>query len=351
MLKAKILSKSTSYFAILALIAILFASCIWGKSPYYVDVTNIKADLKIKRFDRDVQKLDLNNFNQGVQELEKKYPKFYPVFKTEVFGWNQKPNTKNDSLFAVQFNTLMSDPYVQEVYDSVQNHFGDFSPYEAELEKAFKHFKYYFPNRQLPEVVTFVSNFTYASFTIDSSILAIGLDMFLGDTFKYYKSVFPEYLTQTLKPEYLTANCMNVVGSMVYDATPDDNKLISAMIAAGKELHFVDRMMPSAPDYVKIGYTPEKLQWCKDNEAQIWNFFVEKDLLFNTNQAETGKLMSPGPFTAGMPPASPGKIGVWVGWQIVRRFMLNNPDVTLDELMTQYSAQSILQGSKYKPTF
>lgn len=350
MWNTSMIGENTSSLTIVLLICSLFASCDWGRNPHYVDVSNIQVELEIKHFEKDLGKLNPENFKEDLAELEAKYPKFYPVFKSEIFGWN-RASRANDSLFNQQFALYLQDPYAREVYDSIAHKFADFSKIEAELEKAFKHYKYYFPDREIPQIVSFVSNFTYASFTIDSSVLAIGLDMFLGKDFKYYQSLFPTYLSETLSPEYLTASCMNVVGSMVFEPELDDNKLISAMISAGKELYFVDRMLPDAPDYVKIGYTPEKLEWCKENEAQIWNFFIEKDLLFKTNNAETAKLMNPGPSTAGMPNKSPGKIGVWVGWQIVRRFMLNNPDVEFEELMTQYSAQSILQGSKYKPNF
>ncbi|MEX0813859.1 MAG: hypothetical protein WD048_16695 [Chitinophagales bacterium] len=337
--------KNTGSFSILLLIAVLFTACDWGNTPYKVDVTNIQADLKIKRFEKDLRQVaDTNQFSESLKILEADYPVFFPVFKSEIFGWHKE----NDSAFVADFRAFVFDPYVQEVYDTVEFRFGNFSKYEAELQKAFKHYKYYFPEREIPEIVTFVSNFTYASFTIDSSVLAIGLDMFLGDTFKYYSSIFPEYLTQTLKPEYLTANCMNVVGSMVYDISPENNALLSAMISAGKELHFIDRMMPSAPDYQKIGYTPEQTKWCKENEGQIWNFFIEKDLLFNTNQSETKKFMSPGPSTPGMPKDSPGKIGVWTGWQIVRSYVLKNPETKLDELM-ELKPEEILSGSRYKP--
>lgn len=338
--------KNTFSFSILLLFTVLLSSCEWGGNPYKVDVTNIQADLKIERFEKDLYNADTSKFQESLKKLENAYPSFYPIYKAQIFGWNKQ----NDSLFVKQFREFVYDPYVREVYDTVEAHFGDFTTQEAELKEAFKHFKYYFPSREIPKIVTFVSNFTYASFTIDSSILAIGLDMFLGDTFKYYSSIFPVYLSATLKPEYLTANCMNVVGSMVYEIEPDNNTLLSSMISAGKELHFIDRMMPEAADYRKIGYTSEQAKWCKENEGQIWNFLIEKDLLFNTNQSETAKFMNPGPSTPGMPNDSPGKIGVWVGWQIVRNFMLKNPEISMDELM-KLESERILQGSKYKPTF
>ncbi|MDF1518362.1 MAG: gliding motility lipoprotein GldB, partial [Lutibacter sp.] len=45
---------------------------------------------------------------------------------------------------------------------------------------------------------------------------------------------------------------------------------------------------------------------------------------------------------------SPGRIGVWLGWQIVSAYMTNNNDVTLQQLL-QTDAEEIFNKSKYKP--
>ena len=44
---------------------------------------------------------------------------------------------------------------------------------------------------------------------------------------------------------------------------------------------------------------------------------------------------------------SPGRIGVWIGWQIIKSYMKNN-DVTLQKLMDT-SPEIIYNKSKYKP--
>jgi uncharacterized protein YjaZ len=44
---------------------------------------------------------------------------------------------------------------------------------------------------------------------------------------------------------------------------------------------------------------------------------------------------------------TPGRVGTWVGWQIVRSFM-NNNDVTLQQAL-QMDTMELFQKSKYKP--
>ena len=43
------------------------------------------------------------------------------------------------------------------------------------------------------------------------------------------------------------------------------------------------------------------------------------------------------------------KGAAWLGWQIVRKYMEENPKVTLAQLMAEKNAQKILTESKYKP--
>ncbi|RYD80660.1 MAG: gliding motility lipoprotein GldB, partial [Sphingobacteriales bacterium] len=61
--------------------------------------------------------------------------------------------------------------------------------------------------------------------------------------------------------------------------------------------------------------------------------------------------LSDGPFTPGLGEnrESAPKLGVWTGWQIVRKYMKENPKITLQDLMADNDAQRILNLSKYKP--
>jgi uncharacterized protein YjaZ len=44
---------------------------------------------------------------------------------------------------------------------------------------------------------------------------------------------------------------------------------------------------------------------------------------------------------------SPGRVGQWIGWQIVRSFMQNNK-VSMQE-MIKMDAKELFEKSKYKP--
>ena len=61
------------------------------------------------------------------------------------------------------------------------------------------------------------------------------------------------------------------------------------------------------------------------------------------------KYTAEGPFTAAFSKESAPRIGYWIGWQIVRQYMKNNPEVTLQDLINETDSQLLLSKSKYKP--
>ncbi len=108
-------------------------------------------------------------------------------------------------------------------------------------------------------------------------------------------------------------------------------------------------MLPGFPDHMKIGYSEQEYKWCQENESNIWAFMIENDLLYTADFMAVKKFISEGPFTSGFDEASPGRIGVWLGWQIIKKYMQKNPQVKLQQMLNTTDAQSILQNSAYKP--
>ena len=49
-----------------------------------------------------------------------------------------------------------------------------------------------------------------------------------------------------------------------------------------------------------------------------------------------------------MPDASPGNIGTWIGWQIVKKYAAEHPEVTPEKMM-RLDPRKIFQDAKYKP--
>lgn len=336
--------KSYKSLGILLLIAVLPA-CQCGKNRKNADLHGIEVHLSVKRLDRVLFQLGTDSIGAKLKVLNEKYNGFISFYAATILGLGNQ--VQRDSTMD-NLAHYLNDPYVLEVRDSCAKTFSDFTPYEKELEQAFRYFKYYFPEKKIPEIVTFISNFSYSAITYDTLYLGIGLDMYLGKDFKYYHDLYPVYLYEKFTPEYLAANCMKAVATQHFKIEPHNNTLLGEMIASGLVLYFTDLMLPAADDYKKITYQPEDIQWCMMSEPEIWKFFVDKQLLYSTDNLQNRQYVNPGPAASGMPREAPGNVGAWIGWQIVRAYAKKFPDVKFEDLL-KVEPQEMLVKSGYKP--
>jgi hypothetical protein len=77
---------------------------------------------------------------------------------------------------------------------------------------------------------------------------------------------------------------------------------------------------------------------------------IKYELLYKTDRQIISDFMNISPVTPGMPSEAPGMLGVWVGWQIVKKYMELNPKTSLEDLFRMTDGRVILEGSKYKPS-
>ena len=337
-----------SYFSTFkALITlVLFTSVIsCGNDPLDVDVSKVKVDLKVNRFDQDLFKHTASITPNDVTELHQQYGFFFQDFTESVIniGSVKNPNINE------QLNAFVNDSYIQEIKKDVTNAYPDFTSYHTQLEDAFTYYKYYFPKQTTPTVITYISGFNYAIVT-DDEYLGIGLDMFLGNKYDAYKQLgLPQYKSAFMNKESLVASAMLGWVSTEFEMKEKNADLLTEMIHQGKTIYLLDALMPTAPHTVKISYTESQLAWCNGNEEQVWFYFIDNDLLYTKETTEIIKYMGEAPFIQGFPEGSPGRIGHWIGWQIVKAYMKNNPTITVEELMNHNDAQRLLNESKYKP--
>jgi hypothetical protein len=209
--------------------------------------------------------------------------------------------------------------------------------------------KYYFPEEKTPRVITLVNEVLIdkkAFYTND--LILISLDTYLGKNHKFYEP-FTEYQKANLEPHQILPD---LVTNFAYRkiVPSQDKTLISEMIYYGKLHYLKDLLLPETPNYQKIGYTAIQEKFCIENEFQMWSYLVDEKLLYDNNIKNYQRFIEDGPFTKfylEIDRESPGRIGQWLGWQIVKSYMENN-DATLDQLL-KTEPTVIFNKSKYKP--
>ncbi len=331
------------FFIVISLFVII-NSCNCNKNKKKIDVSHIEIEIIIHRFEQELFNLPINNFEEEAIKLKNKYPVFFKLYIEDILRLRRSNSIKNLKLF-------ITNEYIKGLYDTCQSKYDIISDIKSDLKNALRYYKYHFHEEKIPTIYTFISEFGYGVITADS-ILGIGLDMFLGENYKYYPSIgLPEYIIKKLKKEFIVPSCITALLQKKYEMDINENLLLNKMVYHGKILYCLDQILPDVPDYIKIGYTKEQMKWCEKNEANIWTYVLDRDLLYETDILKYQKYINDGPTTPGMPPESPGNIGSFVGWQIIRKFIAENPDVSLIKLMEDknYTGQNILNQSKYKP--
>lgn len=328
---------------VILLLSISLFSCNTNKLK--IDVSDIEVNIKIKRFHDELYNADINNIENTIEVLQNKYSKFYKLFNHKIIEIGGA-NSKN---YPHYFIIFLSDYTVNELMNEVNKEFVAMENIEQKLNNSFKHYKYYFPEKEIPEIITFVSGFNQ-SIVIDENLLAIGLDKYLGAENHLYNYLgVPNYKTKNMHQEKIVSDCMRAIALTEFEYNDSVDNLVANMIYQGQIMYFVNAMLPYETYDLIIGFSEDELTWCKSNEKQIWTFFVEEKLLFSSEYMQIKKYVDDAPFTSTFSHDSPGRTGVWIGWQIVRSYMKSNSNINLRELMHETNYQEILNKSRYKP--
>ncbi|MDE1205759.1 gliding motility lipoprotein GldB [Tenacibaculum larymnensis] len=315
---------------ILALVALVFInlSCKNDESNKLdVDVSTINVNVDIDRFDVDFYTTKQNELNKA----KEKYPMLFPPQPDSV--WVNKINNKDE----------------RELFAETQKVFPDIEEEKEQLMSLFKHVKYYNPRFVSPKVITMLTNIDYNNRIVyTDSLLLISLDSYLGKEHEFYND-YPAYVKQNNTKEHIVVDVAKaIVGKQMLPSMA--RSFIDKMIYRGKKMYLLDAYLPNTSDALKIGYSQIKLDWAERNEEQIWMYFVEKDLLYSTGKDVDKRFLDLAPFSKFYmeeDSQSPGRIGEWIGWQIVRSYMQKN-DVSLHKLL-QTSEEEIFKNSRYKP--
>jgi gliding motility-associated lipoprotein GldB len=311
-------------------IIVLLISC-GNDNNHNVDVSDITATVKVRRFEQAFFEASPANLSK----LKRQFPLFF------------SPATP-DSIWIAQ----MTDTLNLELFHETQKIFPAFDKEKIAFEELFKHVKYYYPSWKEPEVNTLMNYIIYPDRMIYASKfnkLLVSIDNYLGEDTPIYAEV-PAYMRAQMKPSQLISDASMVIGEQ-FVTKPYDTHFLAKMIYAGKKLYLNDLFIPNKTDAEKINYTQEQIQWAKDNEPFIWEYYVGREMLYSNDKKLDKYFLELAPFSKfflEVDAESPGRIGQWIGWQIVRAYMAHNPDVPLDKML-QMEAEEIFKKSKYKP--
>lgn len=343
--------KNSAFFF---LFLFFIAGCRSGENA--PDISGIQVSLRTERFDQDFFSIDTNRLSAELQKLQVKYPQLLPVYLQSVLGVSDEQGIRN-------YLRLYG-----PVYDSAQKIYKDFGSVSEDIEKGLRYVKYYFPQYQLPAKLVPVvgpmnsmndlakmGNGELTPNFIGPDFVGISLQFYLGRDFSLYNeeyfinNVVPRYRSRRFSREYIVADVMKLVADDIFPDRSQTKPLVEQMIERGKQWWLIDKFLPGIPDTIKTGYTGQQLAWCRENEGLIWSYIVKNENLYDLSPATIQLYIGEAPFTQGFSQEdSPGNLGPWIGWQILRKFVDKNPDMSITEVM-KTSPRQILEKTGYKP--
>ena len=344
--------KNSTTFRLLA-VFLIFSSVLTSckKNKHKVDTGDIDVNIEIKRYEDWIFSVnDANDYEQMV----KQDTLFFKYYLNNIIGDVTGGNRVTDRELKVRgLKEFIQYKDMQDLYQNVKKEYEDLSDIEKNLSQAFTYYKYHFPDREVPSVVTFVSPFRSGIACFENQI-GIGLDMFLGADFEPYLTPalgLPDYMIKKFRREYIVPNAVKAWLLSEFDPPAGKDRLLDKMVYDGKILYTMDALLPDTRDSIKIGYFKGQLEWNREYEFQIFDYINSKDLMFTSNERSFMGLIQDGPFSKGegVPQEAPPRIAVWLGWQIVRAYMDQHPDLTLAQLWEEIDSEKILKESRYKP--
>lgn len=323
---------------VIGIVLLIFFSCGSKNETCELNSEILSQDLDIEVI-RLEQEFFAADSKEDFQYLLENYPEFTKIYlQADLYS-------SADSLTA-DLLRIHQDSAMQVLNDSVQFVYADFSDVEKELENAFKYIQHYFPDFQVPKVYTFVSGFN-SDLVVTEELIVIGLDYFLPATHSFQPEL-PRYMAERYEKAYIVPMIVTAISARYNQTNPADNSMLAEMIYYGKAYHFTKAILPCTSDQFIIGYTPDQIAESFANEEYIWAHFVENELLYETNPFEIRKYMGEAPFTDAISTVAPGRLGRWLGWNIVDDYVFNQ-EVSLPELMRNSNAEEIFRQSGYRP--
>jgi hypothetical protein len=337
------------YIAGLVFVSLLF-SCQNTKAP---DVSHITAEIDFVRTEKQLSAIkSISDINKLMDE----HKAFYSLYFPEVLSIKNANNP--DSLYA-GVSGFLNDTLISKLFVQVDTKYTDLSSVNADAKQMYQYLQYYFPLQiSVPKIYTFISEYGYQAFIFQDDNgndgIGIGLDMFLSPDIEY-KAInpdntnFSDYITRTWNRDHIVPKIADLhITELIGDAP--GHKMLDQMIHNGKALYIKELILPNVQDSIVFEYTGAQLQWCHDNELEMWSFFLDKKLFYESNPVKIAKYINPSPNSPDMPAESPGRTANFIGYKIVKAYMERYPETTLTELIAMTDSQQLMEKSKYKPT-
>ncbi len=333
-------------FALPLLVLSCLVACSEGPAPVIDPPDPAPLELEIGRLDRTLFNAPVDSMASVSRKAHATYGEFYRIYIEDIL----QGAPIDDPRLTMVLARFVHDPDWSAAQQAVDSVLGDMGAQRAQFEAAFGRLKVFFPDSLVPRIIAFNSGYNYGIFPTDS-VLGVGVEWFIGKDHRVIgylaPEAFPQYVKDRMEPEMLVPSAVKGWLLVHYAREVSGGDVLTNLVEVGKVMVLLDALLPEVEPWRKFAFSQEQLAWCEANETQIWKEVVGKDQLYSKKAADIGRLLNDGPFTNGFPRESPGHIGEWIGYRMVRAYMEDHPKVTFAQLFSLDDPRLVLKS--YKP--
>lgn len=300
-------------------------------------------------FHKEVQDYKENKNTENFLTLRNHYPDFAEIYFNHLLPWRAEEDLAKQE---EQFNEFLSYEDYSNLVDTVNLFYSKMDKTDAKIKKTLQHIQSLNMGFMIPDtIIYFTSGLNhYYSVIINDHTISIGLDMFLGKNYPHYKNIeppMPDFMLNKMEEKHIPLWMAQNIYMDRYETRIDGEDFLSAIIQKGKEYFFLELVLPDLEMHEIFGYTKEQMKWAEDNERFIYNHFLQNEMLYSKDPTKILRYITDTYTTPNLAPESPGNIGSFVGWKIVRNFAHQNKDLNL--VFSSPEDANYLKQAKYKP--
>jgi hypothetical protein len=322
---------------------ITFSAC--EKNKCREDEGSIKSSEPLKIIRLEDSLAALGDKNQTRDLLKR-----HPLYSENYLQWSKFPE---DSILVSDVFHVASTPFNDTLCMDVRKEFPDMNFLQQDLSSFFDHVRFYYPTYRNPVIYTLTAAYG-VDIEVKDSVIILGLEYFLSDSSRYIPRdpvsgmVIPAYIRKRMKKRYILPSIAMVIGDRYCKADVLDNTMLGEMMKWGRIYYFMERTNPCMPDSILTGYSAAELDDVRQNLPSIWAHYSENKLFFSTDLFQIRKYCDERPNVVEIGDKCPGRIGRWLGWQIVRKWALDRK-IPMQKVMQETDARKIFSESGFKP--
>ncbi|MDR0543439.1 MAG: gliding motility protein GldB [Dysgonamonadaceae bacterium] len=298
-------------------------------------------DRKTIRFDRVLYQYLIRN---EPDEVLTEYRDFLDEYGEKVIGIGRSDSAG----FYDRLKKYFSEPTLMQLYGDEQACLADIPAVDAELSSGMETLLKHFPNLRRPKIYMHVSGWGQNVIVTDD-ILSLSADKYLGADYPLYPEFFYEYQRQGMSPDRIVPDYLLGFLMANFPFQGNEDVLLDRMIYEGKLRYILSQLLPGRKIREFTGYTQEQYDWCNHHRGRIWQSILENRRLFLPDYPTTSAYLNEAPSTSTLPADSPGRTGIWLGFQIVASYMKHYPATDWQALMDRTDYVDFLKEARFNP--